>query len=169
MPENPENRACGYSVLRFGDRVSLELVGSFKSPSDSTGLFKEFNVWGHTVTGKLVTLFGAYQSETKTNIPGFPTSRLEAFSGLVGGHYGNEKDVIAHTVDVEFENLTRWSGITGIIYNSISSEGKRNVELTVPASIPLAEKEGISASLIFHIDTKGLQERTIPTRVGKTP
>src|SRR6266581_2206331 len=100
-PESPETKLVGTAVYGPCEGITLELVGSLTPLENIARLPQRFDVWGLTVKGKPITLFRAYQANTTTHLPGYPTSRVEAVQGIIGGHYRQREDVLVHTVDIQ--------------------------------------------------------------------
>jgi ApeA N-terminal domain 1 len=152
LPEEADNRIVGTVSYGPCEGFDIDLVGSLTGTALDFGtpntLKETFEVWGLTVRRKPVTLFQAHQAITTIHLPGWPTSRIEAAQGVIGGHYRNWEEALVHTVDVEFEHLPSWSQMSGITETHDVSKKSNTIVLAPPDGVQIAEKEGIRIKVV---------------------
>ncbi len=150
LPNSPKERLVGTITYAPRSGFQIELVGALLGIEKGPAAWGLFDVWGETVRGKAVTLFGAHQSNVQTHMPGYPTSKVEASRGIIGGHYRSVNDVLVHTLDLQFDYLTAWAGQSGLSQRALENH-KLEIIVAPGNSIPLGQSKGITIELVPYV------------------
>lgn len=161
LPSNPSKRLEG--ILRFNQElgIEIELFGHFDKYHHLSS--KENSILlGVTSDGKDVTLLKCYETSRRFGIPGFDTSSIAALYLFEGKHFNSEDDIMFDFLNIEYENINRWIGISGFdkpIYDSSLNE--LVVKYTQPKGLSFNINEVWKLKIEFYFFRPG--EYFIPT------
>jgi hypothetical protein len=148
LPDDPDNKLSGTITYGPQSGMELDLVGSLRGGENPARPSSSFVVWGETVRSVPITLFHAFETNIHTHRPGLPTSKIETYQGVVGGHYRNLDDVRIHTLEIDFDYLTAWAGQTGLIQTF--DEKTKNSQITIepPPKINLGKADDVQVDIV---------------------
>lgn len=151
LPEDQEKQVVGIFTYVPGNRLELELIGSFGDGlQDSVDFFNGKNIkviLGITSGGKKVTLVNCYSVGVEMNFSvSFPILKFKASYCLVGSHLNEYNDKKFTWCNIRIPELSRWhspSLIEGRINHNkddisqieISLDVKRGRESTISSEI----------------------------------
>lgn len=112
LPDNPERKISGAVSFQNEDKITLDLIGSFRDlpPLGGIEVFQPELILGITDNGKICTLYRNYEIESRLSSPGFLKSIFEANYLFIGKHYKSPEEIRFSSVQANFTNLESWIG-----------------------------------------------------------
>jgi hypothetical protein len=153
LPSRPDNRVVAEVCYSPIHGFKIRSVGSLLEPNERIGNRPQEPIFGQFLNGKCFTLFDPYFSNVRTRFPGVPSSKFGASRGVVGGHYKTPSDIKVHAVQVSFDHLTEWAGISSL--NQKYDVPSRTISLDIrsPDSINLGKINDLVVKLVGGVLT----------------
>lgn len=112
LPSEPEVKVAGVLSYKPGERITLELIGSFDNCDDAVLSFirkkDEAVIHGQLENAKKVTLLKCYPSGNVNLSCPFPIIRYSCIYCFIGRLYNGMNDEGHYKVDVHFPELSYW-------------------------------------------------------------
>ena len=110
LPSEPENKVAGVLSYKPGERITLELIGSFDNGDDAVLSFirkkEEAVIHGQLENAKKVTLLTCYPSGSVNLSNSFPIIRYSCIYCFIGWLYKGLNDEGRYKMDVHFPELS---------------------------------------------------------------
>jgi hypothetical protein len=143
LPEQPGTTVGG--VLTFSNRkpILLSLIGSL-GPIESFGQPVSHSViLGVTKNSKFVTLLNCQKTGGQLSAPGYISEEYSPRTVLVGGHFQAAEEVKFHCLQVKYENLAEWIGVSGFtLAPTPDQEGKYQFSYSFPPRLTAKTTKG---------------------------
>lgn len=112
LPSEPDVKVAGVLSYKPGERITLELIGSFDNSDDAVLSFirkkDEAVIHGQLENAKKVTLLKCYPSGNVNLSCSFPIIRYSCIYCFIGRLYNGMNDEGHYKVDVHFPELSYW-------------------------------------------------------------
>jgi ApeA N-terminal domain 1 len=158
LPSNPKHVIAG--ILNFGmEGINLELFGSLTEGDLFEGRSSKFDiVLGQTEEG-IITLHDGFQ--TKMKMAGITSTQLTFNKMLIGKHFNNKKEMLFHSVYINYSYLEEWMGHHPFSDEYVEEEGKlTQAGLTYtfpPVFEAVIESIGATIKAGYHFNTSSKQ------------
>jgi hypothetical protein len=142
LPDNPDVHITGILYFESGNKIRLELIGSFKSLPDFANpeIEEKEVILGVTQDGRSCTLVGCYESGFTMNMPGISCQRFEANYLLEGAHWNSKHEIEFERISIGFDYLEEWLGHYTIKTSIDQDENNKNSGFTVKCNFPNTDK-----------------------------
>lgn len=110
------------------DGVKLDLIGTLdplRAGRVSAG--SHAVMWGRSVQGYNLTLFGSLEATSQLNLPGEKISTYNSSWMVVGEHLLTSDAATFNELDIGIFNLEEWLGFTGITYDNSARPGQGTI------------------------------------------
>lgn len=112
LPSAPENKVAGVLSYKPGERITLELIGSFSKENDAVMSFintkDESVIHGQVENAKKVTLLQCYSSVNVNLSSFFPIIRYTCIYCFIGKLYSGLDDEGDFRINAHFPELSYW-------------------------------------------------------------
>lgn len=112
LPSEPDNKVAGVLSYKPGERITLELIGSFDKENDAVLSFikkkDETVIHGQIENAKKVTLLKCYPSGSVNLSSSFPIIRYSCIYCFIGRLYNGMNDEGLYKMEVHFPELSHW-------------------------------------------------------------
>jgi len=152
-PETPTEKFSGTIAYSSCGGLTIELLGSLRGVEVANRAVERFDIWGLTASGRPISLFDAFQVKTTLFTAGLGHCQVKAVCGVVGGHYRRQDAILVDSVDVDFENLTTWSGLSGVVQKLNTDDHSMDIHVRARDKVLLADQYGIRVSIEHFVHT----------------
>lgn len=132
LPSEPDNKVAGVLSYKPGERITLELIGSFDNGEDAVLSFinkkDEAVIHGQLENGKKVTLLKCYPSGSVNFSSSFPIIRYSCIYCFIGRLYMGMNDEGRYKMDVHFPGLSYWCH-PGVLRETFLEDKEHNEQI----------------------------------------
>ena len=132
LPSEPDNKVAGVLSYKPGERITLELIGSFDNSEDAVISFirkkDEAIIHGQIENAKKVTLLKCYPSGSVNLSNSFPIIRYSCIYCFIGRLYNGMNDEGRYKMDVHFPELSHWCH-PGVLHETFLEDKEHNGQI----------------------------------------
>ncbi|WP_039764939.1 HEPN domain-containing protein [Caldicellulosiruptor sp. F32] len=146
LPNKPNKQVSGTLTFTPEKGAILELIGSFKDLKDMDKMLSPDIILGVSSSGKDITLYRCFETQSNLNLPSLSTSSFYANIVFVGAHFQKNENIRFRKLSIYYSNLDEWVNITGF------KIGYDEKEVTIKYNLPEPIQARIDDNFKLFID-----------------